>query len=88
MIFLQRYNTLEAISYRRNELRGKQYFIGQKVAEKIYERHQFFTDSLIEIGVDPVQTEKDACRIEHVISDESFQKLNETYKEGDDGIEN
>lgn len=62
--------------------------IGQEVAEKIYERHQFFTDSLIEIGVDPVQAERDACRIEHVISDESFQKLKEAYKEGDDGTKN
>lgn len=62
--------------------------IGQEVAEKIYERHKFFTDSLIEIGVDPVQAEKDACRIEHVISDESFQKMKEAYREGDDRTEN
>ena len=61
---------------------------GQEVAEHIYEKHQFFTDSLIEIGVDPKQAEADACRIEHVISDESFQKLKEVYKEGDGGTEN
>lgn len=50
---------------------------GREVAERIYEKHQFFTDSLIEMGVDPKQAEADACRIEHVISEESFQKLKE-----------
>lgn len=59
--------------------------IGKEVAEKIYERHRFFTDSLIEMGVDPVQAEADACRIEHVISEESFQKLKEAYKGGEVG---
>lgn len=48
--------------------------MGQEVAEQIYEKHQFFTAQLIEAGVDPVRAEEDACRIEHVISDESFQK--------------
>lgn len=52
---------------------------GREVAESIYEKHQFFTDSLIEMGVDPKQAEADACRIEHVISDESFQKLREAF---------
>lgn len=50
---------------------------GREVAECIYEKRQFFTDSLIEIGVNPVQAEADACRIEHVISEESFQKFKE-----------
>ena len=50
---------------------------GQKVAEKIYERHQFFTKLLINAGVDEVIAEQDACRIEHVISEESFQKIKE-----------
>ena len=48
---------------------------GAEIAEKIYERHQFFTAHLIELGVDPVQAEQDACRIEHVISEESYQVL-------------
>lgn len=34
---------------------------GREVAESIYEKHQFFTDSLIEMGVDPKQAEADAC---------------------------
>lgn len=42
--------------------------VGREVAEQIYEKHRFFTDRLIEAGVDPVAAEKDACRMEHVIS--------------------
>ena len=49
--------------------------IGREVAEKIYERHQFFTEQLIAAGVDQETAERDACRIEHAISDTSFQKL-------------
>ena len=37
-------------------------------------RHRFFTDRLIEAGVDPKTAEADACRIEHVISDETFRR--------------
>ena len=46
--------------------------VGREVAEKIYERHCFFTEQLIAAGVDPKTAEADACRIEHIISDESF----------------
>ena len=49
--------------------------VGREVAEQIYEKHRFFTDRLIEAGVDPETAERDACRIEHVISDESFQRV-------------
>ena len=49
--------------------------VGREVAEQIYEKHRFFTDRLIEAGVDPETAERDACRMEHVISDESFQRL-------------
>ena len=52
--------------------------IGREVAEQIYEKHRFFTDRLIEAGVDPETAERDACRIEHVISEESFQRLKAT----------
>ena len=51
--------------------------IGREVAEQIYEKHRFFTGRLIAAGVDPETAERDACRIEHVISDESFQCLKE-----------
>ena len=54
--------------------------VGREVAEQIYEKHRFFTDRLIEAGVDPVTAEKDACRMEHIISQESFEHLKNAYK--------
>jgi len=44
------------------------------------QRHLFFTEQLVFMGVDRNIAEQDACRIEHVISDESFQKLKETLE--------
>ena len=49
--------------------------VGREVAEQIYEKHRFFTERLIAAGVDPETAERDACRIEHVISEESFRRL-------------
>ena len=54
--------------------------VGREVAEQIYEKHRFFTDRLIEAGVDPESAERDACRMEHVISQESFERLRDAYK--------
>ena len=54
--------------------------VGREVAEQIYEKHRFFTDRLIAAGVDPATAERDACRIEHVISDESFERLKAVAK--------
>ena len=54
--------------------------IGREVAEQIYEKHRFFTERLIAAGVDSEIAEADACRIEHVISDESFQCLKSAKK--------
>ena len=51
--------------------------VGREVAEKIYERHCFFTEQLVAAGVDQETAEQEACRMEHVISDTSFQKLKE-----------
>ena len=51
--------------------------VGREVAERIYERHCFFTEQLIAAGVDPKTAEANACRIEHIISDESFDRLKE-----------
>ncbi len=56
---------------------------GRKVAEKIYERHCVLTAGLINLGVNPEQAEQDACRMEHVVSDESFQKLREIFGQMD-----
>lgn len=49
--------------------------VGRDVAEQTYEKHRFFTERLIEAGVNPDTAERDACRIEHVISEESFRRL-------------
>lgn len=52
---------------------------GREVAEKIYERHCFFTQQLMAAGVDPKTAEADACRMEHNISIEAFEKLRDFY---------
>ena len=58
---------------------------GREVAEKIYERHQFFTEQLVAVGVNRETAERDACRIEHAISEETFQKLKASVeKQGND----
>ena len=46
---------------------------GQEIAERIYERHTLFSDWLTALGVSPEVAAEDACRIEHVISDETFE---------------
>lgn len=49
---------------------------GRAEAEKIYERHQVITKFFNEVlGVDPETAEEDACRIEHIISAASFEKI-------------
>ena len=48
---------------------------GRAIAEKILERHRLITDFLVKIGVSPETASEDACKIEHVISDESFSKI-------------
>ncbi len=48
---------------------------GKAIAEKIYERHTVLTNYLTLIGVDKDTASKDACKIEHVISDESFNAI-------------
>lgn len=50
---------------------------GQKIAETIYERHELLTKLLVSLGVDPEIAAEDACRIEHVISRESFSAIKE-----------
>lgn len=52
---------------------------GTSLAKKIYERHTILTKILISLGVDEKTAEDDACRIEHVISDKSFNAVKEYY---------
>ena len=54
---------------------------GRSVAEITLEKHQFFSAMLMEAGVDPKTAEKEACRIEHAISTESFERLKRLKKE-------
>ena len=49
--------------------------VGREVAERTYEKQCFFTEMLIEAGVDQETAEADACRMEHAISEDSFQHL-------------
>ena len=58
---------------------------GREIAEKIYERHVFFTRALIRLGVDPDQAEADACELEHVISDKAFSILKARCRGADAG---
>ena len=51
--------------------------VGRAIAEEIYERHSFFREMLMELGVDAQTADRDACRMEHDISGESFDRLRE-----------
>ena len=48
---------------------------GLEVAGKLYERHTLLTRFLMSLGVDEAVATEDACRMEHVISDESFEAI-------------
>ena len=48
---------------------------GLAIAEKVYERHTVLTKCLMKLGVSEETAKKDACRIEHDLSDETFEKI-------------
>ena len=48
---------------------------GREIAERIYEGHRLLTEYLTALGVSPEIAAQDACRMEHVISQESFDKI-------------
>ena len=48
---------------------------GRALASKVLERHRLLTGFLIGIGVDPETAADDACKMEHIISDETFEKM-------------
>lgn len=50
---------------------------GETIASNIYERHIFLCDFLKSIGVSEIVASKDACKIEHHLSEETFTKLKE-----------
>ena len=53
---------------------------GEEVAQRIYSRHKLLEKCLIAIGVDPETAEEEACRIEHVIDDDTYDKINAFYE--------
>lgn len=50
---------------------------GMEIAQRMYDRHEFLTKFLTSIGVSKEVASSDACRMEHVISEETFKKLEE-----------
>lgn len=53
---------------------------GRQIAEKIYERHTTLSKWLVSLGVDDKTAAEDACRIEHIISSESFEAIKKIAK--------
>ena len=49
--------------------------LGLEIAKKIYERHTIITDFLVKLGVDKETASEDACKMEHDISDKSFNAM-------------
>ena len=54
---------------------------GEKKAQRIFERHTVLTQLFINIGVDPETAAEDACRIEHYISDQTFDAIKKHMKQ-------
>ncbi len=52
---------------------------GHAVAEQIYERHTILTEVLVRLGVERERAAEDACKIEHVISSESFEAIKQHF---------
>ena len=59
---------------------------GKKIANMIYERHVLMSNWLISLGVDEEIAKEDACRIEHVLSKESFQAIKDYVKENQSSV--
>lgn len=55
--------------------------MGKEVAEKTYERHRLLTEYFIKLGVDAKTASEDACKIEHHISDETFDAIKKHVNE-------
>ncbi len=85
--------TKPSVSIAMKNLRQKEYItmddegyiklteVGRKLAESVYERHTILTDLFVSLGVEEEIAAEDACKIEHVISQETFDAL-KRYLEG------
>lgn len=54
---------------------------GRKKAEETYEKHRVFTEMFVKFGADRSLAEENACRVEHVISDELFRIIKQYFSE-------
>ena len=54
---------------------------GREIAESMYERHTVLSRALVALGIDEETAVKDACRVEHVISEESFRAIKKHLSE-------
>lgn len=52
---------------------------GEEIAQMIYERHSLLTDIFIRLGVDPEVAREDACKIEHDLSEQTFEQIKRVY---------
>ncbi len=75
-----------SVSVAMKNLREKNHITdtGRQIAEMIYERHELISGWLIQLGVDPETAVSDACRMEHVISPESFAAIKKHVLENRD----
>lgn len=53
---------------------------GKEIAEMVYERHEVISECLVKLGVDKEIADEDACRIEHILSEESFEAIKKAVK--------
>ncbi|MCC8074086.1 MAG: metal-dependent transcriptional regulator [Clostridiales bacterium] len=54
--------------------------LGVQIAQKVYEKHLTLKEMLEKIGVDPILAEQEACRMEHIISDDTVLKIKSAIK--------
>lgn len=53
---------------------------GEEIAQRIYQRHKLLTNVLVAIGVDENKADEQACRIEHLIDDDTYEKISQVYE--------
>ena len=58
--------------------------LGRSVAEKMYERHTILTSLLVRLGVDEAVASEDACKIEHDISEQTFDAIKSFIQKNND----
>ena len=76
-------NVLKEQGYLTQEVYGNIYLTdeGREIGKKIFSRHKVIMRYLVEIlGIDPEIAEEDACKMEHILSEETFNKMKENLK--------